>query len=133
MSAGNTYENFYLDAALGTGHTVNFPNTVYVALFTAAPNDAGGGTEVSGGAYARVAVTNNSTNFPNASGGSKSNGTVITFPTASGSWGTVTHFAIMDASSGGNIIHYGAVAVSKAIASGETAIFQATTLVITAD
>jgi hypothetical protein len=43
------------------------PTTVYVALYTATPSDAGGGTEVSGGSYARTAGT-----FGAASGGGRS-------------------------------------------------------------
>lgn len=72
------------------------------------PNDAGtGGVEVSGGGYARVSITNNTTNFPNASNGSKSNGTVITFPSATVAWGTVVGWGIWDASTGGNLIAKG--------------------------
>jgi len=85
-----------LDHVLGnTAYTA--PTIVYVALYTVAPTDAGGGTEVTGGAYARVAVTNNITNWPAAAGGLKSNGTEIVFPTATASWGTVVAFAVLDA------------------------------------
>lgn len=110
------------------------PGTLYVALFTAAPSDSGGGTEVTGGSYARVAVTNNTTNFPNASGTSptsKSNGTTITFPTASASWGTVVAFGIFDASSSGNLICWADLTANKTIASGDTASFAASALAIT--
>lgn len=110
------------------------PGTLYIALFTAAPSDSGGGTEVTGGSYARVAVTNNTTNFPNASGTSptsKSNGTTITFPTASASWGTVVAFGIFDASSSGNLIAWADLTTSKSIASGDTASFAASSLTIT--
>ena len=110
------------------------PGTLYIALFTAAPSDSGGGTEVSGGSYARVAVTNNTTNFPNASGTSptsKSNGTTITFPTASASWGTVVAFGIFDASSGGNLIAWADLTSNKTIGSGDTASFAVSSLAIT--
>lgn len=80
------------------------PATLYAAAYTSTPSDSGGGTEVSGTNYSRVAITNNATNFPAASGGAKSNGTAITFPTAGGSWGTVTAIGLLDASSGGNLI-----------------------------
>jgi hypothetical protein len=99
------------------------PATLYVALFTAAPTDAGGGTEVTGGSYARKAVTNNSTNFPAASAGAKSNGAAITFVQATASWGTVVAFAIFDASSGGNMLGWADLSASVAIASGDTATF----------
>lgn len=110
------------------------PGTLYIALFTAAPSDSGGGTEVTGGSYARVAVTNNTTNFPNASGTnptSKANGTTITFPTASASWGTVVAFGIFDASSGGNLIAWADLTANKTIGSGDTASFAASSLTIT--
>ncbi len=96
-----------------------------VALFTVAPSDTGGGTEVTGGGYLRVTVTNNTTNWPAATGATaaKSNGTVITFPTASASWGTVVAFGIIDAASAGNLLWWGDLTTSKAIASGDTASF----------
>lgn len=89
----------------------------YVALFTAAPSDAGGGTEVSGGSYARqLAGLSEAT----GAGGATANAADITFPTATASWGTVTHVAIMDASTGGNMIMHSALDASKAVASGDT-------------
>ena len=109
------------------------PATIYVALFTAAPTDAGGGTEVTGGSYARKAVTNNPTNWPAAAGGVKSNGVVITFVTPTGAWGTVTHFALMDAASAGNQIANGALTVPRAIAIGDVPAFAAGTLAVALD
>lgn len=95
--------------------------TLYVGLSTTTITDAGGNiTEPAGNNYSRVAVTNNVTNFPNSSGGSKTNGTDITFPTATGSWGTVTDFFISDASSGGNIYGYGVLSASKAVGTNDT-------------
>ena len=98
------------------------PGTLYCALFTVAPTDGGGGTEVSGNAYARVGVTNNSTNFPLASlsTGAKSNGTVISFPTATGSWGTVVAVAWFDASSGGNMLMFTTLNSSRAVSTDDT-------------
>lgn len=106
---------------------------MYVSLFTATPSDSGGGTEVTGGSYARVSVTNNTTNWPNASGGSKSNGADITFPTASGSWGTVTQFGIHDASTAGNLLYWGDISPSKVIGIGDTAKFATGQITITDD
>lgn len=94
------------------------PATLYLAAFTANPSDSGGGTECTGGSYARKAVTNNTTNFPNASGTSptsKSNGTVITFVQATAAWGTVSGVGVFDASSGGNLIAWSALASNKVI------------------
>jgi hypothetical protein len=133
-SKSNYLENALLDHALGGGDYTR-PATVYVALYTAAPTDSGGGTEVStsGTAYARVSTTNNATNWPAASSGSKSNGTVITFPTATASWGTVVAFGIFDASTSGNLMYWGDLTVSKSVASGDTASFAVGTLTITED
>jgi hypothetical protein len=123
MSALSDYlENEIADHILGGGDYTR-PATVYAALFTSGPTDAGGGTEVSGSGYARVAITNNLTNWPAASGGTKANGTAISFPSASGSWGTVTHFAIFDATSGGNMLLHGALSASKTVGSGDTPSF----------
>ena len=83
-------EDELLDHVFG-GADYTRPTTLYLALYTAAPSDAGGGTECAGGSYARASVTNDATNFPAASGGAKSNGTAIAFAQATASWGTATH------------------------------------------
>lgn len=93
--------------------------TAYVALYTAAPSDSGGGTEVTGGSYARKSTAG--ADWAASSGGSISNAAVITFVTATGSWGTVTHFGVHDASTAGNLLWWGALSVSKVIASGDSA------------
>lgn len=91
------------------------PATVYVALFTTATNDAGGGTEVSGGAYARQDA-----GLSAAAGGASSNAADITFPQATADWGTVTHLALMDAISGGNMLMHSILDASKTINNGDT-------------
>lgn len=137
MSFSNVYEGLVLDHLFGGidlgGPDLERPATVYVALFTAAPTDSGGGTEVSGGSYARVAVTNNATNWPEASFGVKSNGTAITFPTATASWGTVVAVGIYDASPSGNLMIWGNLTTSKAVASGDTPSFAAGALEFSLD
>ena len=98
---------------------------MYVALYTVAPSDSGGGTEVSGNAYARTAVT-----FDAASGGSINN-QLVTFPTASGgNWGTITHFGIFDAVTAGNLLAHGALTESKVINDGDQLKFSAGNLTI---
>ena len=102
------------------------PVTIYVGLWTAALTDASTGStasEVSGGSYARVAVTNNATNFPAASAGAKSNGTAVTFPAATASWGTVTHVGLLDAATTGNMLAWADLTTSKTISDGDTASF----------
>lgn len=135
MAALSDYlENKILDHVLrATAYTA--PATVYVGLFTAALNDTGGGTEVSGGAYARVAVTSGTSAWNNTQGnttgastgtdGTIENAAVITFPTPSASWGTVTHFGVYDAATAGNLLFYAALSTSKTINSGDSVSFAA--------
>lgn len=96
MSFVNDLENAVLDALLGASATL-LGGSVDIALSTTDPGEDGSGiTEPSGGAYARVTVTNNGTNFPAAASGEKSNGAAITFPSATGDWGTISHWALYD-------------------------------------
>jgi hypothetical protein len=94
------------------------PVTVYLALYTAAAGETGGGTEVSGGSYARVAIT-----FGAQSGGTVLNSTDLLFTTATGAWGTITDFGIMDALTVGNLLYYGPLSASQAITTGQQAKF----------
>ena len=127
MSALSNYlENKLLDHALGTA-SYTMP-TVYLALYTSDPTDADTGTEVSGGGYARQAVS-----FNAASGGSASNSSDITFPQATADWGTITHIGLRDASTGGNRLWYGALDVAKTINNGDTFEISAGDLVVTLD
>jgi hypothetical protein len=104
------------------------PPTVYLALFTAAPGEAGGGTEVSGGSYARQVA-----GLSAASGGASSNAADITFPTATADWGTITHCALFDAATTGNMLMYTALDASKTVNNGDTLKFSAGDLDITVD
>lgn len=90
--------------------------TPYISLHTADPTDAGTGTEVSGGSYARTAAS-----FATASGtsGSVATDADVTFPTATASWGTVTHIGIWNASSSGDLLYHTALDSSKTIDSGD--------------
>jgi hypothetical protein len=83
------------------------PANVFLALFTVAPSDSGGGTEVAGGSYARKSVANNVTNFPAASAGSKNLAVSQSFVTPTAPWGTVVAFGIFDAVSSGNLLYWG--------------------------
>jgi hypothetical protein len=108
-------ENAMLNLTLnGTAFTAI--STPYVSLHTADPTDAGTGTEVSGGSYARTSAS-----FATASGtsGSVATDADVTFPTATASWGTVTHIGIWDASSAGNLLYHTALDSSKTIDSGD--------------
>lgn len=136
MSTVTDYaENLVLDAILGDDHSSAFPDSVYVALFTQNPTEAGTGTEVSdvGTGYLRVEVENDSTNWPDATSSIKSNGTTITFPEALDAWGIVTHWGICDAGSGGNVLIYGELAVSISPVEGNAPYFAPGTLTFGCD
>lgn len=132
MAAMTDYlENKLIDALL-RGQAFTMPATVYVALFTATPTDAGGGTEVTGGSYARVAVASSLANWAGtqaagstvaSSGttGTTSNNNAITYPAPTANWGTVVAFALMDALTGGNMLIYGALNANKTVNSGDAA------------
>lgn len=134
MSAASDYlELEILDHVLGKG-TRDFtsPANLYIGLHTADPTDAGTGTEVSGNAYARTAVSFNAASQPSTGYTFADNSATVTFPTASGgNWGTITHIAIWDASTSGNALFHGALTASKVVNDGDTFQIQAGNLVIT--
>lgn len=124
MSAASNYtENKVLDHVLGTT-SFSAPSTVYLALFTNTSGNAATNLEAgtitdevttSGSAYGRQSIA-----FGSASGGSASNSATVTFSAATSNWGSITHVAIMDASTGGNVLFWGAVTTAKTIESGDT-------------
>ena len=123
MAGKSTYlANKVLDHLLG-GTTYTPPSTLYIALFTDAPTDAGGGTEVSGGSYARAAVTNNTTNWPSASNGQKQNANQIAFAQATAAWGTVVAVGIFDAATDGNLLWWANLAAPRTVNSGDQVSF----------
>lgn len=107
------------------------PANVYIALFTTATTDAGGGTEVTGGAYARVTVSTTTQWTAPGVAGLTDNINDIVFPTATANWGTITHVAIMDALTAGNMLFHGALAASKVVNSGDIFKFLAGALDVT--
>ena len=109
----NFLENALINAVL-RNTTYTSPATVYVSLYTSDPTDADTGTEVSGGSYARTSAT-----FDAPSNGVTQNSADITFPTATGSWGTVSHIGIHDASTAGNLLFHTPLDTSKTIDSGD--------------
>lgn len=134
MSASNYLENIILDFILGAvAYTP--PATIYIALHTANPTDVGNVGEVpSTNAYARLAYTNNLTNFPAASGGSKSNGVLGTFPTPTGAgWGDVTYFSLWDAPTGGNCLFVSNAFAAQTIQAGNTVSFASGSITVSAD
>jgi hypothetical protein len=108
MSLTNAFETTTLTWLFTTGSATR-PTAWYLGLFTSDPGEGGAGTEVSGGGYSREAVT-----FT-VSGNTATNSGAIEWGAATASWGTVTHIAIMDAASGGNMIASNALTTSKAI------------------
>ena len=123
MSFSNYLEDAVLNHVFGSGSGTYTPaSTLYVALFTSAPSDTGGGTEVSGGGYARQTGT-----FTTSSG-TASNDSAIEYPTATADYGTVVAMGIFDASSGGNLLAYGTLTTSKNVSSGDVLRFNASSV-----
>ena len=149
MAASNYLENKLVDF-LFRGQSFTPPGlespvgSLYLALYTAAPDDTGGGTEVSGPGYARVAIpctlakwagtqSAGSSTASSGTGGLTSNNDAITFPTPSGSWGTVTHWGLhdTDGSPTGNLWFWGALSTPKAITTDDDVEFVAASLQLT--
>lgn len=114
MSAMSNYlELEVLDHILSVG-AYSMPADIYLGLSVASMAEDASGTELSGNAYVRQAIT-----FATASGGSSSSNATVTFPTATGNWGTVAYWSVWDASSSGNMMLHGAFTASKTIATGD--------------
>lgn len=114
MSFSNTFETHVLNYVF-TSTSVTRPTAWYLALFTSNPDEDASGTEVStsGTAYARQSAS-----FT-VSGNQATTSAAIEFPTATASYGTVTHVGVFDASTGGNLIAYSALSTSKAVGTGD--------------
>ena len=126
MSLSDTFETTTLKWLL-TADAVIRPTAWYIGLFTAAPSDAGGGTEVSGGSYARKSVA-----FT-VSGNLATNSAAVEFDVATADWGTITDMAVFDAVSGGNMIAYATLTAAKTISNGDVFRVPANDLDITMD
>jgi len=125
----NYAEDLVLDWLFTTGSATR-PTTWYVGLFTVAPGEGGGGTEVSGNSYARQSAT---FTVSGTAPTQATNSVAIEFPTATGSWGTIVAAAIFDASTSGNMIAFANLDTSKTIDSGDVFRFNASNLTITLD
>jgi hypothetical protein len=126
MAAMSNYlENALINATL-RNTTFTSPSTVYVGLFLTDPTDAGSGTEVSGGSYARKAIT-----FGAPSNGASVNSAAVEFDQATGNWGTIPFFAIFDALTSGNMLYHGALTASKTIETGDVFKFATSSVSVT--
>ena len=129
MSSFSDYTENLVLTWLFTNSTATRPTAWYVGLFTAAPSDTGGGTEVTGNAYARVVTgtisgSGTATTFSNAA--------AIEFAAASGgNWGTIGWAGIFDASTGGNLLAWAPLTTSRVINDGDVFRIPATSLTIT--
>jgi hypothetical protein len=132
MAALSDYMENKLIDQMFRGQAFTFPSTLYFGLFTVTPSDTGGGTEVTGGAYARVAVTASLTNFAGTQSagsttastgvtGTTSNNGAITFPAPTANWGSVVAVGIFDAVTTGNLLAWGPISPSKTINNGDAA------------
>ena len=114
-------ENLLLNWLMTTGSATR-PTQWFVALFSSAPNDAGGGTEISGNGYSRQSV---SWDTASGTGGTTANSGAVSFTASGSGFGTVTHIGIFDASSSGNLLWHGAMDTAKSVASGDVLQFAA--------
>jgi len=123
MSVTYFSSNKVLDYNFGiTSYTP--PSTLYFALSTTAPDISGSSfTEPSSGAYARVGLLNNKTNWGTASSGTLTNSTAVTFAESTASWGTIVAVGIFDALTGGNLLWYDSLSPSRTVASATTVLF----------
>jgi len=129
-SFSNYWENEILDHVFSKGTYP--PPVIYVGLSAADPGDSGAGlSEPTDGGYARVAT--DPSDWNTANGGLVDNASVITFNIATGDWSTVTHFALFDATTGGNLLAHGALTQAKTVNNGDTARFAAGDLDVTLD
>lgn len=125
----NYAEDLVLDWLFTTASATR-PTSWYVGLFTVAPGEGGGGTEVSGNAYVRQSAT---FTVSGTAPTTAANSVAIEFPTATGNWGTIVAAGIFDASTAGNLIAFADLTASKTIQSGDVLRFNANTLTITLD
>ena len=126
MAAMSNYlEDALINATL-RNTTYTSPATVYVGLFTSDPTDAGTGTECTGASYARKSMA-----FGAPSNGASTNSSDVEFDQATDSWGTITHFGILDAITGGNLLYHGALTSSKVIEDGDVFKFASAAVSVT--
>jgi hypothetical protein len=121
-------ENKLLEHSLGK--TSYAMPTVYVALYTALPTEAGSVNEFTGGGYTRQPVT-----FGSASGGSITNNTSVSFPVASANWGTIQAIGLVDSQTvgQGNLLWYGSLDVAKTVTTGDQYLMPANSITVTLD
>lgn len=112
MAFTDYLENKVLDYVF-SGGSFSQPGTKYLALYTVAPTDSTTGTEVTGGGYVRQTVT------LTTSGSDTTNSAAVEYPTATAGYGTVVAVAVLDASSGGNMLAYASLTANKTIATGD--------------
>jgi len=130
-SFSDFWEIEILDHIFGKG-SYTPPTHIFIALSTADPTDSGGSiAEPAGGSYARKST--DPADWDAAASGALDNGNAITFVEATASWGLISHFALFDALSGGNMLAHGSLASSKTIDSGDTASFEAGDLDVSLD
>jgi hypothetical protein len=132
LSKSNYLEEAILNWMKGTTFPAA-PTNVYIALYTSDPTDADSGTEVTGGSYARATFAVGDWSSITQPGGAAtiSNDVAIAFPTATDNWGTVTHFGVRSASSGGNLFYHGSLSTPRTILNGDpTPTFASGALVI---
>jgi len=129
-----SFSNYWEDAVLNHlfGKGTYTPPTIYVALSAADPGESGSTfDEPEGGGYTRVATA--ASDWNSASGGLLDNASTIEFDAATDDWGTLTHFALLDAAAGGNLLAHGSLTQPKTVNATDTARFPPGELEVTLD
>jgi len=143
LALTNALENSLVDWLL-RGQTYTPPATSYIALYTVCPTDSTAGTEVTGGSYARAAVTSSLANWAGTqsagstvastgTNGTTSNNGALAFPAATADWGTVNCFGVTTASTAGTLLIYAPLSSPRNITSGSTASFAPAALTVQID
>lgn len=127
---GDYLENGIINHFLRNTAVTSPATNVWVALYTSATSDTGGGTEVTGGDYARQRVQGTGA-WDAPANGATANTAAITFPTATASWGSVSHVAVRAGANGSNLLYHGALSTPKTVGIGDTFRFAAGALDIT--
>ena len=132
MSKSNTHETNYLNLIFNNVTIPNLSTNLYIALYTADPGETDAGTEATYTSYARVSVVRTSAGWT-VSGNEASNTVAIVFPTSGGTNNTITHFGVLTASTGGDLIGSGTLTASLLVESGDSPKFDVGDLTITED
>lgn len=138
MSNASNYTETNIINALLRGVAFPLPAAVYVSLHTADPGEAGG-NEVSAAAWPAYVRKNAAdagtidTGWAAPTDGTTKNAKQILYPSMNGAGAvTVTHWALYDASTGGNLLAYAPLTTARTLNPGDVFVFDVNTLTVQA-